>query len=183
MTVFRCHIYLKPFGVIFECSGVFLSILYHLCTYFAVYWHEKWQCKICFVLLVYNYPSTFGLLVWTAMPLRKSFEAASDSCGTAENTVFNRIFSLLTYFVLIRENVLNYLCLIKLLYVKSKQLSLFAHGRLEFLRWAPAFFFAFLRHSFFLYILFEFYAIVLWVQVFSWCPGMRVIYLNIFSNL
>ena len=182
MTVFRCHIYLEPFGVVFECSGMFLSILYHLCTCFAVYCHEKWPCKICFVLLVYNCPSTFGLLVWTAMPLRKSCEAASDSSGTAENTVFNRIFSLLTFFVLIRENVLNYICLIKLLLVKSKQLSLLAHGCLEFLRWAPAVCFTFCG-TVFLYTLFEFYATVLWVQVFSWCPGMRVIYLNFFSNL
>ena len=88
MVVFRCHIYLGPFGVVFEYSGMFLCILYHLCMCFEVYYHEKWPCKICFVLLVYNNcPSTFGLLVWTAMPLRTSCETVSDSSGTAENIV------------------------------------------------------------------------------------------------
>ena len=78
MVVFWCHIYLEPFGVVFEYYGMFLCILNHLCICFAVYSHEKCPCKICFVLLVNNRPSAFGLLVWTAMPLRKSFETVSD---------------------------------------------------------------------------------------------------------
>ena len=133
MVVFWCHIYLEPFGVVFEYYGMFLCILNHLCICFAVYSHEKCPCKICFVLLVNNCLSAFGLLVWTAVPLRKSFETVSDPTGAAENIVFNCIFSLLTCFVVIQKNVLNYLCLIKLSHVKSKQLlSLLAHGSMEF---------------------------------------------------
>ena len=35
MVVFRCHIYLEPFGIVFECYGMFLCILY--CTIFAYF--------------------------------------------------------------------------------------------------------------------------------------------------
>ena len=52
MVVFWCHMYLKPFGVVFEHSDVFLCISYHVCICLAVYCHEKRSCKICLVLLV-----------------------------------------------------------------------------------------------------------------------------------
>ena len=163
-----------------------LCILNYLCICFTVYCHEKCPCKICFVLLVNNIvlqpldclleqQCLFGRAVKPFLTLveqlKTPFLAAFSHCSHRR--------------VLFSSRKMYWIIFVSLSCSMSNQSNYryWLTDAWSFCVEHPLFALRFCGTVFFLYSLFEFYATFLWVKVFSWCPGMRFIYLNIFSNL